>query len=196
MKRAIWSIAWVLIGLFFSGIPAEGETITRPLPRNISIEVEFREAGRSTSRGRLLSPYQTRSSSQYVKQSLVVTDGLTGTIRVGEDVPYIEYYSRYLFDHGYVETIETAFREVGTKLVVTPRIRGNYIEVSLTPQVSYLSGAEREVVNMKELTTTVIAANGQSISIGGLIKDEAFRENFFKTNTASNLDIILTPRIQ
>ena len=181
---------------YFFSLPAYGETATNPLPRNIAIEVEFKETGRRTVKLGGLRPYETTRSSQYVKQYIVVSDGLTGTIRVGEDVPYEEYYTRYLLDHGYVETVEVIFKEIGTKLTVTPKIRGGYIEVSLTPQISYLSEGTRDVINIKELSTTVIAANGQSISIGGLIKDEEFKRHFLKTNTASNLDIILTPRIQ
>ena len=92
--------------------------------------------------------------------------------------------------------MEITFKEVGTKLADTPKIRGNYIEISLTPQISYMSGGRRDVINIQELTTTVIAANGQSISIGGLVKDEEFSGYFFKTGTASQLDVILTPRIQ
>jgi type II secretory pathway component GspD/PulD (secretin) len=92
--------------------------------------------------------------------------------------------------------MEVVFKKVGTKLAVTPKIRGDYIEVSLTPQISYLSEGRRDVISIKELATTVMVANGQSINIGGLIKDEEFSEYFFKTDTASKLDIILTPRIQ
>jgi len=175
----------------YGGMAPPGE-----LPKNIAIEVEFKEFGKRAVKAGVIGPYETRRSSEYTKQFIVVSDGMTGTIRVGEDVPYIEYYSSYLFRHGYVESYDITFREVGTKLVVTPKIRGDYIEVSLTPQISYLSEGRRDIINIKELTTNVIAANGQSISIGGLIKDDEFKGYFFKTKEASNLDIILTPRIQ
>ncbi|MBL7071460.1 MAG: hypothetical protein ISS26_04745 [Candidatus Omnitrophica bacterium] len=169
---------------------------TGGLPNNIAIEVEFKETGSRAVKAGPLGPFENRRSSEYIKQFIVVSDGMTGSIRVGEDVPFIEYYSRYLLHHGYIESYETVFKEIGTKLMVTPKIRGNSIEVSLTPQISYLSGGRRNAISVTELTTSVIIPNGQSMSIGGLIKDEDFKSYFFKTKTASSLDIILTPRIR
>ena len=197
MKRLLPIILITVMCLARFATPADsGMMPPGGLPRNISIEVEFKEIGAQTKDVKPLGTYQRRDSSKYTKQYIVVSDGLTASIRVGEDVPYIEYYETYLINNGYVETVETVFREVGTKLVVTPKIRGNYIEISLTPQISYLSGSTRDVINIQELTTTVMAANGQSINIGGLIEDSEFAGYFFKTKSASNLDITLTPRIQ
>ena len=192
------SVLIFLIGaLFLLEIPARGGMAPpEGLPRNVAIEVEFKEFGSEKVKVGIIGPYERRRSSKYTKQFIVVSDGLTGTIRVGEDVPYIEYYRSYLCRHGYVESYDITFKEVGTKLVVTPEIRGNNIEVTLTPQITYLSGDRRDIINVKELSTSVIVANGQSISIGGLIKDDEFKSYFFKTKEASNLDIILTPRIQ
>jgi len=196
MNKNLIFIITISALLFFPLHPCRGVDSAGGSMRNVAIEVEFKEFGRSTVKAGFIGPFERRKSSEYVKQFIVVSDGLTGTIRVGEDVPYMEYYSRYLFDHGYVESYRTTFKEIGTKLVVTPRIRGNNIEVSLTPQISYLSGGRREVINVTELTTSVIIANGQSMSIGGLIKDREFTDCFLKTGRASNLDIILTPRIR
>ena len=164
--------------------------------RNISIEVEFRETAGITKRAKLLGKYQDVSRDSYTKQYIVVSDGLTGTIRVGEDVPYIEDYTVYLGRYGYVETATTAFKEIGTKLAVTPKIRGNYIEITLTPQVSYISDKDSGVIDIKEVSTSVLVADGQSVNIGGLFKDSEFSNIFFRTESASKLDIILTPHIQ
>lgn len=190
----------VTIALFITAFSFKtafcGSDMTREPPRNVAIEVEFKELGKSSVKAGMLGPYKTRRSSEYLKQFIVVSDGMTGTIRVGEDVPYIEYFSRYLFRHGYIESVETSFREVGTKLTVTPKIRGDKIEISLTPQLSYVSNERIGAIDIKELTTNVVAADGQPLSIGGLIKDEEFKGYFFKRASSSNLDIILTPRIK
>lgn len=195
MRRVLISIIGALLLLeigAYGGVapPAEG------LPRNVAIEVEFKEFGSEKVKVGIIGPYEKRSSSEYTKQFIVVSDGLTGTIRVGEDVPYITYYVSYLCRHGYVESYDITFKEVGTKLIVTPKIRDNNIEVTLTPQITCLSGGRRDVIEVKELSTSVVVADGQSISIGGLIKDDEFKSYFFRTKEASNLDIILTPRIQ
>ncbi len=196
MNKSGFFIIVVSALLFFeASAHCQSDALDAPL-RNVAIEVEFKESGREIVKAGPIGPFERRKSSEYVKQYIVVSDGLTGTIRVGEDIPYVEYYSRYLFDHGYIESYRTTFREVGTKLAVTPRIRGNSIEVSLTPQISYLKEGDRQVISVTELTTSVIVANGRSVSIGGLIKDREFEGCFLKTNSGSSLDIVLTPSIQ
>ncbi len=166
------------------------------LPKNISIEVEFRETGGTVRKMSGLGEYSRIRESGYTKQHILVSDGLTGTIRVGEDVPYIEYYTRYFVDNELVTDVSIALRELGTALKVTPRIRGNLIEISLTPSISYVSDEGAGTIAIQELSTTVMAMSGQPISIGGLIKDSDFAGYFFSTSRSSSLDIVLTPRVK
>ncbi|MBN1872476.1 MAG: hypothetical protein JW800_07890 [Candidatus Omnitrophica bacterium] len=195
MKKRI--LTSFILGVFFALFFLRHSAATgEELPRNVSIEVEFKEKGNKKVGLGPLGRYEIGGSSQYTKQFLVVSDGLTGSIRVGQDIPYVDFYRRYLYKHGYTESAEISFRQVGTELAVSPKIRGDYIEVYLTPKISYVSKGARNVINIKELTTTVLMGNGQSMSISGLIEDEEFSSYFLKTKSASNLDIILTVRIQ
>ncbi len=151
------------------------------LPRNVRIDVEFKEYGRSSS---------------YTKQFIVVSDGLSASIFVGEEVPYVEYYVNFLYDNAYISSNVT-IKEVGTKLKVEPRIIGDgSIEITLTPQISYLADRRRGVIDIRKLSTTVIAYDGQSLTIGGLEKDRDFGRHFFTTSSSRSLEIILTPHIQ
>ena len=195
-KKILPLLFRIAIALSFFGVIACQEEALSQMPRNIHIEVEFNGEGVQKKAVRGLGQYEKTVSSQYTKQSIVVSDGLTGSIRVGEDVPYVEYYSRYLAGKGYTEMQGIVFKEVGTKLVVNPKIRGDYIEISVTPQISYVSEDTSGTIDIKEVTTTVFAVDGQPISIGGLFKDEEFSNYFFKTKTKSNLDIILTPHVR
>lgn len=181
---------WLLFSVLLPGM-----AIAEGLPPNISIEVEFKEFGRKDSGIRGLSETYSVNTSNYTKQHIVVTDGLSASIRVGEDVPFIDYYTDYLFDNGYIETREVVWKEVGTSLRVTPKIRGGVIEIELTPEISAVIDREKKIIDVKKLSTTVMAADGQSISIGGLIQDKDFSGMFFKSGKSSSLDIILTPRI-
>ena len=52
------------------------------LPRNVAIEVEFKETTASGGRTGLIAAHERYRGSQYIKQSILVSDGLTGTIRV------------------------------------------------------------------------------------------------------------------
>lgn len=164
------------------------------LPRNVRIEVEFKEYGES-EKGIFGATWQEREISEYTKQFIVVSDGLSASIFVGQTVPYVNYYRRYLYDGGYIEK-DITIKEVGTKLKVTPRIIGDLVEISLTPQVSYISSKGRGIIDITTLTTTVIVKDGHSVSIGGLQKDAEFESYFFKSSSQSNLNIILTPHIE
>ena len=168
------------------------KAVAEDIPPNISIEVEFRESGIST--GGVNGGYYN-DTSNYTKMQVVVTDGLSGSIRVGQDVPFVNYYRDYLYNNGYIQTREVAFKEVGTSLKVTPKIRGSVIEIELTPEISAVVDKEGKIIDIEKLSTTVMVADGQSISIGGLIQDKDFSETFFRSGQSSRLDIVLTPRI-
>src|SRR3989338_3093618 len=119
MNKIIIFFAGLLLFLICAKVFAEGP------PPNISIEVEFKEFGRKASGIKGLGETYSITASDYTKQHIVVTDGLSASIRVGEDVPFVDYYVDYLYRYGYVETREVTWKEVGTSLKVTPKIRGS-----------------------------------------------------------------------
>jgi len=171
------------------------KAIAEDLPPNISIEVEFRESGRSAGGIQGLGQTYSTDTSNYTKETIVVSDGLSAYIRVGQDVPFVNFYRDYLYENGYIQTREIVFKEVGTSLKVTPKIRGSVIEIELTPEISAVIDQENKVIDVKKLSTTVMAYDGQPVSIGSLIQDKDFSGTFFRFNKSSELDIILTPRI-
>jgi len=171
------------------------KALAEDLPPNISIKVEFRESGRSAGVVNGLGETYQSKTSNYTEEQIVVTDGLSASIRVGQDVPFVDFYRDYLYNNGYVETKGIVYKEIGTSLKVTPKIKGDLIEIELTPEISALIDKESKVIDIKKLSTTVMAADGESISIGEFIQDKYFSGTFFKSGRSSKLDIILTPRI-
>lgn len=192
MKRSVFLgiIALTLVPL----LPARAEDYR---PRNIRIDVEYRQSG-ETTQGIGGAQWRSGKSDSYTKQFIVVSDGLPASIFVGEQVPFVTFYRRFLFDSGYIqEEEEMVIKDVGTKLKVEPHIIGdNTIEITLTPEISFMLDRRRQTIDIKTLSTTVVAADGQSIPIGGLQKDEEFDKYFFSTSSRGNLEIILTPHIQ
>lgn len=165
-------------------------------PRNIRIDVEYKQFGET---GKGIGPAQWRSgkNNSYTRQFIVVSDGLSASIFVGEEIPFVNFYRRFLFDHGYIEEEGIEIRQIGAKLKVKPHIIGNNtVEITLTPEISFIAGRRRQAIDIKTLSTTVIASDGQSIPIGGLRKDEEFDKYFFSTSSKENLEITLTPHIQ
>jgi type II secretory pathway component HofQ len=188
---------FILIAALLSTFVPAAHSEEAVKPRNIRIDVEFKEYGQ-TQKGVLSADWRDTKHSQYTKQFILVSDGRSASIFVGEKVPYVNYYITFLRDSGYIEA-DVTIKEIGTKLQVTPKIVGymdDMIEVTLTPQISFMADKKHGVVDIKTLSTTVIAHDGQSIEIGGLQKDAEFDKYFFHSASQGDLKIILTPHIR
>ena len=192
MKKFILAVMITSLFILLSSARAEDKR-----PRNIRIDVEYRQSG-ETGRGIGAAQWRSGASSLYTKQFIVVLDGFSATIFVGEQVPFVSYYRKFLFGRGYItEEKEFEVRNIGTKLKVEPRIIGNNaIAITLTPEISFLLDRSCHTIDIKTLSTTVVTADGQSIPIGGLQKDAEFDKYFFMTSSQNSLEIILTPHVQ
>ena len=156
--------------------------------RNIQIQVEFRKAG-FVRQG---SYQQTHQSSE--TQLLVVSDGLEGRLFIGKELPNLVWYRDYLRNEGYLMG-QFVFRSVGSSLIVRPRVLGDRIEITLTPEVSYETGDGSGAIAVKKLSTTVSVLNGQSIEIGAGAGKSEFENNFYTLQTGEAVVIVLTPQI-
>ena len=121
---------------------------------------------------------ESSRSSMNARQTLVVRNGGTARLRVGEEVPYYEW----LMDFGLVnQYIEQAFemREVGASLVVEPTLIGNgpLIQVRLIPEMSGLVNGQENRIQYKHVATEVTVKSGSSITIGGFAKKTDISRN-------------------
>jgi len=94
---------------------------------------------------------------------VVLADGSTGFINIGTEiaVPRFHYAGRW---YSYTDY---AFRQAGRSLEVAARIRPDgLIEMRLTPVFTKFLSAGGDLA-LTELTTTVAAAPGQTIVVGG-----------------------------
>lgn len=181
----------VVLTIFFAVLLVQAAAAQPPeLRRNVQIEVQMKSAGFTRE-----NEWQSTQHQSNETQMLLVTEGLEGRLFIGSQVPYANWYWNYLKNEGYV-TGEITFRNVGTSLVVTPRITGNQVEVTLTPEVSYETNDGRGTIAVRKLSTTVIVPDGQSIEIGGGAQKTEFENNFYRRETGDAVRIVLTPRIQ
>lgn len=181
---------WIfLIYIFTSTSPLAVSQFPSP-KRNIQIRVEIRSSGYVQQN---TFPYQSQNQSKET-QFLVVTDGLEGRLFIGKHMPYVHWYRDYLRAEGYIRE-EIVFRDIGTSLTVSPRIRGDQIEVTLTPEISYETDQGRGVIAVKKLSTTVSVPSGQSIEVGGGVSKSEFADNFYRRQTGEALQITLTPTV-
>jgi type II secretory pathway component GspD/PulD (secretin) len=118
-------------------------------------------------------------SSVHAQQRLVVLSGGQGSLIVAEEVPYSQWLFAWGVGHG-LWAQSVAWQEVGTSLVVAPRVLGDgTIHVRLTPRFDYRAGGAAQAVEVNELSTEVVVRPGEEIALGGVpFRDAEFRDRF------------------
>lgn len=192
-------------------------------PRNVFIEVRYERA--ETERDQAAGIYprgavvigpggtrvgwevdvdlrDSRSRTQRdTTQSLLVSSGREGRIRVGERVPYLDWILERGRYWGYAQA-ETRWQDVGAFLVVRPTILGDgsLIRIELIPELSGYGEEGRQQIRFIHASTDIIVRSGQTVRIGGLDRDEEFSSRFLigfsRSGETEQLTILLTPTIQ
>lgn len=204
---------------------AQVESMMRKLnvpPKNVRIEVRFegasdqqdvgagvgasgeivREEGitRTTIKVKPRVENTSVKTSSDVAQTLLVASGRQGSLHVGENVPYVDWFVDYGIRNGYLErSIE--WKDVGASLIVEPIVIGGgpMIRIRLTPELSGLVDGNVYRTAFSRVATEVVVQDGQTFQIGGLDKDEDFYSRFLigfdRSGSRQSLNITLTPRI-
>lgn len=146
--------------------------------------------------------------------SIVTLDNVEAKILIGSSEPYEVFH--YDSD-GNVTGKELKFVEVGIKLTVTPKVsQDGFIALSIRPEVSSPrtgTATEALAIDTTEANTSMLVKDGQTLVLGGLIKDDkqvkvvkvpflgdipiikyAFR-NEYTTIVKKEIVIFITPRI-
>lgn len=150
---------------------------------------------------------------------LLVLNNQTASLQVGDQVPIVTQQSQGVIDDNapVINTVE--LRDTGVILEVTPRIsESGLVFIEINQEVSDVaetttSGIDSPTIQQRQLKTTIGIQDGNTIALGGLIRETKTRTNsgipllkdipiagnLFKSNTQVNrrteLVILLTPRI-
>lgn len=148
---------------------------------------------------------------------LVVRDGESASINSGEQVPIITEFR----DNDNTTTTRTSvqYRSTGISLAVTPIINADgLVSLQISQETSNsvpneTSNISSPVIRTRSLTTSVLAANGQTVILGGLINDDLSKTDnrvpilgdipvvgrLFRTKgdniSRTELMVMITPRI-
>jgi len=165
-----FSNAGVSLGSILSilGVPAAG-VLTEGLALGGTIGDDF---------GILLQALATSSKANLLSTpSLTTLDNEEAEIVVGQNVPFRT--GSFTIDGNSTDPFTTIQREdVGITLRVAPRInQGDVVRLSVAQEVSSLvnaavPGAADLITNRRSIETTVLADNGETIVLGGLISDD------------------------
>lgn len=148
---------------------------------------------------------------------LVMRDGETASINSGVQVPIITEFR----DNDNSDTTRTSvqYRSTGINLSVTPQINADgIVSLNISTETSKsepnnTSDISSPTISSRAITTQVLAGNGQTVVLGGLIKEDLTKSdsrvpilgdipvlgNLFKTKgnnlSRTELMVLITPRI-
>lgn len=134
-------------------------------------------------------------------QSLLVASGHEGFISVGEQVPYLEWLMDYGLQFGYLEQ-RVAWQEVGARLWVQPTVIGSgpLVRIRVVPELSGFADGRSCRIRYNRVSTEIVAQDGQTVSLGGLARDETFYSRFLvgfdSQQRVQPLSITITPHIE
>lgn len=105
--------------------------------------------------------------------SLTTLDNEEASISIGQEIPVITGSTLGNNNSNPFQSVDR--KDVGIKLKITPQINeGDAVRLTIEQEVSSIAGATGAdiVTNKRQITTTVLAGNGQTIVLGGLIDDD------------------------
>ncbi len=171
--------------------------------------------------GIVRSMLQTLASESRLKviasPHILATDNREARIQIGDQVPVVTSETNVTGTTNIQRTI--SYKDTGTILKVKPQINmGGLVSLEINQEVSdytmkIMYGSEYPVIYKRETSTNVVVQDGETIIIGGLIKDKTDRTQeglpllskipilgylFGYTsdiNTRTELVILLTPRV-
>ncbi len=133
---------------------------------------------------------QDTRSNILATPSIVTVDNEEASFLVGQEVPTISGSTTGDNNDNPFQTVDRT--EIGIKLKVTPQINeGDAVQMTIEQEVSSLSGATAVdvIINKRELKTTVMADDGETIVLGGLI-DEDVQESVSKVPILGDIPIL------
>lgn len=127
----------------------------------------------------------TESSNILSTPSLLTTDNSEASILVGEQVPFVtgSYSGTNTGTTGGTNSFSSPFNtvnreDVGIKLQVTPHVNGgDSLVLDIEQEISSVIGSTQSSPNgpttsKREIKTQILAGDGQTVVLGGLIQDE------------------------
>jgi general secretion pathway protein D len=145
---------------------------------------------------------------------ILTSDNAAATIKVGERVPFLT--SRQVTDTGSIYN-SYSYQDVGITLTVTPQINPDgFVSMTVHPIISKIEQTtyfDAPVIANREATTEVMVKDGETVIIGGLMKDDLTEtvnkvpllgdipvighifKSTDKTKEKTELMVFLTPRV-
>jgi len=111
------------------------------------------------------------------RPSILALHNEQAELQVGDQVPIVVQSAVSIDDPGAPIVNQTAYRNTGVILTVTPQIRaGGMVEIDVHQEVSGVaqttsSGIDSPTITQRRVSTTLLVPSGQSVALGGLISN-------------------------
>lgn len=109
--------------------------------------------------------FSSVSTNSASSMNLAIISGSSGFIKMGERVPYAQWFYEYSLGRRYI-TRNVVFQDVATGFFVTPNVRPAGIEISVAPGIYYFDGKNRNRIIFREMETSLFVKEGQTVVIG------------------------------
>ncbi|MBI3571155.1 MAG: hypothetical protein HY082_08635 [Gammaproteobacteria bacterium] len=154
-------------------------TLPGKAPEDNSLVVQKDKLRYSASR-------RTTSASNANTQTVMTLDGQRAYIRIGQSVPHVKKILA-LSRRQLVLVQDVELQNVATGFDVLPRVRGDRVQLEITPRLSTLQNPATGLVDFQELSTTVEVRRSEWLDLGEILesRDEVQRAILESATTAS-----------
>lgn len=176
-KRDQFGFEWNWLDASMGSIHNIGGTVSQDLLPTLGAGIgSLRVALSNEHFNTIFQAIQTNQHMNLLSSPTITTvNGQEAKVEITEDIPYIQAISSIDSGAGGTTTTQTVeFVTVGVTLTVRPQIGDDdYIRMKITPEVSEAPTRFEgiPVVKRRKAEATLIVKNGQTIVLGGLIRE-------------------------
>ena len=187
--------------------------VGRPAP-NVRIDVDWEEVSSERERGiraglvadpggvRMSGDVRHRDSraDRRTRQTLVMASGREALLKVGEQVPWLEWIEDWAWRAGILQT-RVQWQEVGAFLAVEATVigEGPYVRIRVTPELSGRVEGQPHRIRFAQVATEITAKSGERVPLAGLGEHRDFYDRFLvgldRNHVRRSLRATLTPTI-
>ena len=156
----------------YQSLMTNEEVITNQAGNAVGTTTSTQGAGRMYAYIRLLNRFDAINVLSMPR--LLCTDNLESSLQVGQVIPQL---TGSLTNQANTDSVTNSYeyKDVGLILTVTPHIRsGNLVALEIEQRIEELQTTTNNatpITSKREVKTSVLVANGQTVIIGGLIKE-------------------------
>ncbi|MCR4300576.1 MAG: hypothetical protein NUV51_03125 [Sulfuricaulis sp.] len=127
---------------------------------------------------------RTTTSRNASTQTVLTQNGQRAYIRIGQSVPHVKRILALGRRHPVlIQDIE--LQDITTGFEVLPRVRGDRVQLEITPRLSSLQNPGTGLVNFQELSTTVETKRGEWLDLGQILGNRSEVERAFLESSAT-----------